>query len=90
MVFDNQGSYESQAAAIKTIAPKIGCGRDMLRHWVQQEETDLGRRAGVTSEERAKIRALDREVQELRQTNEILKKASASFAQAELDRPLKR
>ncbi len=90
MVFDNQGSYESQSAAIKAIAPKIGCGRDTLRHWVQQEETDTGRRDGVTSEERVRIKELEREVRELRQANEILKKTSAYFAQAELDRPLKR
>jgi len=104
MVFDNQGSYESLAAAIKAISPKIGCGRDTLRRWVQQEETDLGRRDGVTSEERAKIKELEREVRELRQANEILKKASAYFAPplgrlpcnrlpgsgSELDRPLKR
>ena len=90
MVFDNQGNYESQAAAIKAIAPKIGCGLDTLRRWVQQEEADTGQRDGVTSEERARIKELEREVRELRQANEILKKASAYFAQAELDRPLKR
>ena len=90
MVFDNQGSYDSQSAAIKAIAPKIGCGRDTLRRWVEQEETDTGRRGGMTSEERARIKELEREVRELRQANEILKKASAYFAQAELDRPLKR
>ena len=56
MVFDNQGNYENQAAAIKAIAPKIGCGRDSLRRWDQQEETDTGRRAGVTSEERELVR----------------------------------
>lgn len=90
MVLDNQGSYGSQFAAIKAIAPKIGCGRDTLRRWVQHEETDAGRRDGVTSEDRARIKDLEREVRELRQANEILKKASAYFAQAELDRPLKR
>ena len=90
MVLDNQGSYESQAAAINAIAPKIGCGGDRLRRWVQQEETDTGRRDGVTSEERARVKELEREVRELRQANEILKKASAYFAQAELGRPLKR
>ncbi len=90
MVLDNQGSYEAHAAAIKAIAPKIGCGRDTLRRWVQQEDTDTGRRDGVTSDERARIKELEREVRELRQANEILKKASAYFAQAELDRPLKR
>jgi transposase-like protein len=90
MVFDNQGNYESQVAAIKAIAPKIGCGRDTLRRWVQQEEADTGQRDGATSEDRARIKELEREVRELRQANEILKKASAYFAQAELDRPLKR
>jgi len=90
MVFDNQSNYESQAAAIKAIAPKIGCGRDTLRRWVQQEGGDAGQRDGVTLEERARIKELEREVRELRQANEILKKASAYFAQAELDRPLKR
>ena len=55
MVLDNQGSYENQAAAIKAIAPKIGCGRDTLRRWVQQEETDTGRRDGVTSEDRGRV-----------------------------------
>ena len=89
MVFDNQGSYENQSAAIKAIAPKIGCGRDTLRRWVQQEETDLGRRDGVTSQERAKIKELEREVKELRRANDILRTASAFFAQAELDRKLK-
>ena len=90
MVLDNRGSYEGQAAAIKAIAPKIGCGRDTLRRWVQQEETDTGQRDGITSEERARIKELEREVRELRQANEILKKASAYFAQAKLDRLLKR
>jgi len=74
MVLDNQGNYESQSAAINAIAPKIGCGRDPLRRWVQQEETDTGCRDGVTSEERARIKDMEREVWELRQANEILKK----------------
>jgi transposase-like protein len=60
MVLDNQGSSESQASAIKAIAPKPGCGRDTLRRWVQQEETDLGRRGGVTLEKRARIKELER------------------------------
>lgn len=64
MVFGNQGNYENQAAAIKAIAPKIGCGRDTLRRWDQQEETDTGRRDGVTSEERARIKEPEREVRE--------------------------
>lgn len=80
MVFDDQGNYASQAAAIKAIAAKIGCGWDTLRRWVQQDEIDAGRQDGVTSEERARIKALEREVRELRQANEILKKASAYFA----------
>lgn len=82
MVHDNQVSHVSQAAAIKAIAPKIGCGRDTLRRWVQQKEIDTGRRDGVTSEKRARIRELEREVRALRQANEILKKASVHFAQA--------
>ncbi len=82
MVHDNQGNYESQSAAIKAIAAKIGCGRDTLRRWVQHDETDTGWRDGVTSQERARIKELEREVRELRQANEILKKASAYFAPA--------
>lgn len=80
----------NQSAAIKAIAPKIAFDRDTLRHWVQEEETDAGRRHGVTLEERAKIKDLEREARELGQADEILKKASACFARAELDRPLKR
>lgn len=83
MVFVHQGSYESQATAIKAIAPKICCDWDTLQCWVQQEETDIGRRDGVTSEDLARIKQLEREVRELRQANEILRKASAYFAQAE-------
>lgn len=77
MVLDHQGSCGSQSSAIKAIAPKIGCGRDTLRRRVQQEETDAGRRDGVTSEKRAGIKELERELWELCQANEILKKASA-------------
>ena len=90
MVLEHQGSYSSQSEAISAIAPKIGCHRDTLRLWVQQEEVDTGTKAGMTSEERARIKQLEREVRELRQANEILRKASAYFALAELDRPLKR
>ena len=90
MVFEHQGSYETQAGAIASIAPKIGCIPQTLRIWVQQAEKDSGMREGVSSDERARIKALEREVRELRQANEILRKASAYFAQAELDRPLKR
>lgn len=90
MVFDNLGSYPDRATAIRAIAPKVGCSRESLRRWVAQAETDGGAREGVRSDERARIKDLEREVRELRQANEILKKASAYFAQAELDRPLKR
>ena len=68
----------------------MGCHRETLRLWLRQAERDKGARAGPTSEERERIRALEREVRELRQANEILRKASAYFVQAELDRPLKR
>ena len=90
MVFEHQGSYETQSGAIAAIAPKIGCIPQTLREWVKQAEKDSGMRDGVTTEERDRIKALEREVRELRQANEILRKASAYFAQAELDRPLKR
>ena len=85
MVFEHQGSYETQAGAIAAIAPKIGCIPQTLREWVKQAEKDSGMRDGVTTEERDRIKALEREVRELRQANEILRKASAYFAQAELD-----
>ncbi len=90
MVFEHENNYDSQSAAIAGIASKIGCIPETLRRWVRQAETDTGSRDGVTSEERAHIKALERENKELRQANEILRKASAYFAQAELDRPLKR
>jgi len=90
MVLENGGNDEDRSAAIRAIAPKIGCSRESLRRWVAQPEVDTGGRNGVTSEERARIKDLEREVRELRQANEILKKASAYFAQAELDRPFKR
>ena len=86
MVFDNQGEHASQAAAISSIAAKIGCAPETLRGWVRQAERDQGRRAGPTTAEHERIRALEREVRELRQANEILRKASAYFAMAELDR----
>jgi len=86
MVFEHQGEFGSQSAAITSIAPKIGCGPVTLRAWVRRAETDSGRRDGVTTAERDRIKALEREIRQLRQANEILKKASAYFAQAELDR----
>ncbi len=69
---------------------KIGCTGETLRKWVRREESDIGQRSGPTSDELARLKALEREVRELRQANEILRKASAYFAQAELDRPFKR
>jgi transposase len=89
MVLDHQGEYGSQYAAIRSIAQKIGCSGETLRHWVRQAERDEGLRAGPTTTEQERIRALEREVRELRQANEILRKASAYFAQAELDRRFK-
>ena len=86
MVLDHQGDYGSQYAAIQSIAAKIGCAPETLRGWVRQVERDQGRRAGPTTAEQERIRALEREVRELRQANEILRKASAYFAMAELDR----
>jgi transposase len=89
MVLDHQGEYGSQDAAIRSIAQKIGCSGETLRHWVRQAERDEGLRAGPTTTEQERIKALEREVRELRQANEILRKASAYFAQAELDRRFK-
>jgi transposase len=89
MVFEHEGDHASQWAAIGSIAAKIGCTAETLRGWVRQAERDQGKRAGPTSDERERIKALEREVRELRQANEILRKASAYFAQAELDRRFK-
>jgi transposase-like protein len=86
MVLDHQGEHASQYAAIQSIADKIGCSGETLRKWVRQAERDQGLRAGLTTDERERIKALERENRELRQANEILRKASAYFAQAELDR----
>ncbi|KQT78786.1 transposase [Methylobacterium sp. Leaf466] len=90
MVLDHQGEHGSQYGAIRSIAAKIGCSGETLRNWVRQAEQEQGQRAGPTTDERERIKALEREVGELRQANEILRKASAYFAQAELDRPFKR
>lgn len=89
MVLEHQGSYETQSAAVAAIAPKIGCIPETLKIWVRQAERDSGMRDGATSAERDRIKDLEREVKQLRQANEILRKASAYFAQAELDRPFK-
>lgn len=90
MVFEHEDEYANRSAAIKAIAPKIGCGRDTLRRWIDQSEIDEGIKDGQTSAERARIKEMEREIRELRQANEILRKASAYFAQAELTRPFKR
>lgn len=86
LVLEGAGEHGSQWAAIGSIAAKIGCTAETLRRWVRQAERDHGKRAGPTTEERDRLRALEREVRELRQANEILRKASAYFALAELDR----
>ena len=90
MVFEHQREYPSQWQAVVSIASKIGCTAETLRKWVRRAEIDSGRRAGVTSDERTRIKQLERENRELRRANEILRKASAYFAQAELDRRPKR
>ena len=86
MVFEHQDEYESQWAAMASIAEKIGCTTESLRKWVRQAERDKGRKPGLTTDERERLKALERENKELRRANEILRKASAFFAQAELDR----
>ena len=86
MVFDNAKDYPSQAAAIKSIAAKFGCAKSTLRRWGHDAEAGQVVKPPPTSEERARIEELEREVRKLRQANEILRKASAYFAQAELDR----
>ena len=90
LVFDAKDQYPSQWAAIESIASKIGCAGETLRKWVRQGERDGGARPGPTTTEQQRIKELEREVRELRKTNEILKLASANFAQAELDRHHKR
>ena len=86
LVFAHQAEYPSQWAAIGSIAGKIGCSAQTLMNWVRQAERDTGRRDGVTTSERERMKALERENRELKRANEILRKASAYFAQAELDR----
>jgi transposase len=86
MVLEHQDDHGSQWAAISSIAGKIGCSPETLRKWVRQGERDHGTRAGLTSAERERLKDVERENRELRRANEILRKASAYFAQAELDR----
>ena len=87
---ENRANYSSNNGAYKAIASKLGCSPDSLRAWCQQAERDAGMRGGLTSDEKARLKVLECENRELRQANEILKKASAYFAQAEIDRPFKR
>jgi len=86
MVRESAADHPSQWSAIQSVASKIGCTGETLRNWVRQAERDAGERDGLTTEERERLKKLEREVRELRQANEILRKASAYFAQAELDR----
>jgi transposase-like protein len=90
MVLDHEADHSSRWAACQSIATKIGCSAHTLLDWVKKAEVDAGRRAGVPTDMVEKMKALERENRELRQANEILRKASAYFAQAELDRPFKR
>lgn len=90
MVMEHKAEHPSRWAAISSIAAKIGCSAHTLNEWVKRAEVDSGARAGIPTEMAEKMKALERENRELRQANEILRKASAYFAQAELDRPLKR
>jgi transposase len=86
MVCEHRDEHASQWAAIVSISAKIGCSAETLRRWVHEAERDQGLRPGLTTDERARLKQLERENRELRQANEILRKASAYFAQAELDR----
>ena len=86
LVFDHEHNYPSQWAAIRSVAEKIGCTAETLRSWIRKAERDNGRRARPTSDEKARLKELERENRELRRANEILRKASAYFALAELDR----
>ena len=90
MVREHVSEHKSEWAAIVSIVCKIGCTAETLRRWVRQSLVDTGERDGLSTAERERIRRLERENRELRQANEILRKASAYFAQAELDRPFKR
>ena len=89
MVLEHEGEHQSRWAAVCSIAAKIGCTAQTLNEWVKKTEIDGGQRAGVPTEVADRLKALERENRELRQANEILRKASAYFAQAELDRRFK-
>lgn len=90
LLLEHSDEYQSEAAALTAIAGKLGCSPDSLRVWARQAQRDGGERPGQTTADRARIKELERENRELRQANEILKKASAYFAQAELDRPFRK
>lgn len=90
MVLEHEGEHSSRWAAVVSIAGKVGCSAQTLNEWVKKAEVDSGQRAGVPTEVSERLKALERENRELRQANEILRKASAYFAQAELDRPFRR
>ncbi len=90
MVLDHEADHSSRWTACQSISAKIGCSAHTLLDWVKRAEVDRGKRAGVPSDVAEKLKILERENRELRQANEILRKASAYFAQAELDRPFKR
>ena len=89
MVFDHTHEHSSQWATMRSVAEKLGCTVEALRRWVRQAERDTGQRPGLTTDERARLKVLERENFELKRANEILKKAAAFFAQAELDRRAK-
>ncbi len=89
LVFEQQAAHGSQWATISSIAGKMGCTAEALRTWVRQAERDAGARSGLTTSERDRLKELERENRELKRANEILRKASAYFAQAELDRRAK-
>ena len=89
LVFEHQEEYDSQWAAMNSIAGKVGCTAETLRKWVRRAERDQGIREGLTTSDRERLKALERENRELKRANEILRKASAFFAQAELDRKAK-
>jgi len=86
MVLTHEGEHESRWATIRSVASKIGCSAEALRNWVKQTEINAGKRDGLTTDEKARMKELERENRELRRANDILRKASAYFAQAELDR----
>jgi transposase len=86
LVLEHEDQYASQWAGIRSVAGKIGCSPETLRKWVRQVERDAGRRPGLSTEERERLKELERDNRELKRANEILRKAAAYFAQAELDR----